>query len=80
MNRTLALLGYLATNPGWHFGLDLVALKPKICSRWTIYQRLHALQEAGFVERSDDMSGTAVAGFPRPRYRFRSQSTSKGDT
>ena len=73
MNKTLHLLGYLIANPGWHYGLDLVAAKPKICSRWTIYTRLASLEEAGLVERGDDTSANIAIGLPRPRYRFRTQ-------
>jgi hypothetical protein len=56
------LLLYLMINPGWHYGLDLVAAG--LAGRSSIYVHLGRLQERGLVERIDS------GGFwDRPMYR-----------
>lgn len=59
------ILEYLESNPGWHFGLDIV--KGAGVSRSNIYFYLGRLEELGLVQRLDALRGMPTYG--RSQYR-----------
>lgn len=54
---SIKIIAHLAKNPGWHFGLDLVA--QKLSSRTSVYIQLAELENMGLIERRYD---------PNPRH------------
>lgn len=63
---SIKIIAYMAKNPGWHFGLDLVA--QKLCLRSFVYAQLAELENLGLVERRPEPNHE-YSGLPRHQFR-----------
>lgn len=68
-------MAFMVKNPGWHFGLDLVA--ERLASRFFVYAALGALEHHGLVERREEPNHQHPG---LPRHQFRSLVTLTTDT